>query len=550
MMPYRCTGYVPSRSIAARWLSTLKANVLRLLLVSLCFPGTPFLLLAPAERQVLARSSLLLDGGNPYHYTLSELQASLPQPVLEQHSAWVDMYWGAWQILTAHILSGTPQNGFVAYYMDPAFNGDIFLWDTVFMTMFARYGASMFPVMASLDNFYLKQQANGFIARQFKGTNGEPYEGPDNPNSINPPLLSWGEWEYYEVTGDKSRFKMVLPRLVKSYDWIKAHRTNENGLYWNTGLGSGMDNSPQHSVCDTCFEEGQDWIDMSSQQALNALMISRIAGMTGEARTEQRFQEEYRALKQLINTHMWSSQDGTYYPVKYGRFVPVKTLGNFWPLLAQIADEQQAAQLVKHLLNPNEFYREHPFPSLAASDPRFNSATGNYWRGGVWAPTNYMVLRGLDLYGNEEIAHQAAMRDIQNVARVYQKTGTLWENYAPDSASQGSPARPRFVGWSGNFAITELIENVLGFQVDAPNQTLTWRLALTEHNGIKRLHIGANTISLIAEPRASDDERPHITVQAEQPFTLKLDLPRLGTFTQVFQAGDWRWTPGTQPQNM
>ncbi|GHO58557.1 MGH1-like glycoside hydrolase domain-containing protein [Ktedonobacter robiniae] len=495
----------------------------------------------------LSRSTRLADGGNPYHYTLEQLQAALPQPILDNHPQWITMYWGAWQILTKHILAGTPENGFVSYYMDPAFNGDIFLWDTVFMSMFARYGRDLFPVTASFDNFYRKQDADGFIARQFKGTSGLPYQGKNDPNSINPPILSWGEWEYYQLSGDSSRLKTVLPRLIKFYTWVKTHRTNSDGLYWNTGVGSGMDNSPEHTVCDTCIEPGQDWIDMSAQQALNALSISRIAQAVGNTQLASQFQQEYAHLKNLINQRMWSKQDGMYYPIKDGQQRLVKTIGSFWPLLAQLADTNQVSRLIKeHLLNPNEFYREHPFASLAATDPHYNAATGNYWNGGVWAPTNYMVERGLKLYGEEDTAYQAALQDIDNVYRVYQRTGTLWENYAPDSASQGIPARPNFVGWSGNFAISELLEDIIGLRVDTPAHTLNWRLNLTERNGITNLHFGQNVVSLVAEQRQNASDTPHLTVQALQPFTLKLSLPGGKTFAQTFTSGKWRWTPDSK----
>src|SRR5262249_55464443 len=133
-----------------------------------------------------------------------------------------------------------------------------------------------------------------------------------------------------------------------------------------------------------------------------------------------------------------------------------------------------------------------------------------------------------------------------NVYRVYQRTGTLWENYAPDSASQGIPARPNFVGWSGNFAISELLEDVIGLRVDAPAHTLHWRLNLTERNGITNLHFGQNVVSLVAEQRQNAGDTPHLTVQALQPFTLNLSLSGGKTFAQTFTSGKWRWTPDSK----
>ena len=30
-----------------------------------------------------------------------------------------------------------------------------------------------------------------------------------------------------------------------------------------------------------------------------------------------------------------------------------------------------------------------------------------------------------------------------------QSTGTVWENYSPDAATPGEPAKPDLVGWTG-----------------------------------------------------------------------------------------------------
>ena len=87
-------------------------------------------------------------------------------------------------------------------------------------------------------------------------------------------------------------------------------------------------------------------------------------------------------------------------------------------------------------------------PSLSADHPEYDPG-GGYWLGGVWPPTNYMILRGLGRAGYNDLAHEISREDLDNVVRVYKDTGTLWENYAPERAAQGNRAKDDFVGWSG-----------------------------------------------------------------------------------------------------
>ena len=47
-------------------------------------------------------------------------------------------------------------------YIDTAYNGNIFMWDSAFITLFGQYGRKAFDFMGTLDNFYAKQHVDGF----------------------------------------------------------------------------------------------------------------------------------------------------------------------------------------------------------------------------------------------------------------------------------------------------------------------------------------------------------------------------------------------------
>ena len=53
-------------------------------------------------------------------------------------------------------------------------------------------------------------------------------------------------------------------------------------------------------------------------------------------------------------------------------------------------------------------------PALAADEPGY-TPDGQYWNGAVWAPTNYMVVKGLQDYGFEDDAE----KNLGQVPRQY-----------------------------------------------------------------------------------------------------------------------------------
>ena len=129
------------------------------------------------------------------------------------------------------------------------------------------------------------------------------------------------------------------------------------------------------------------------------------------------------------------------------------------------------APFVAHLEDPRAFKRPHRVPSLSADHPAYD-ARGGYWKGAVWAPTTYMVLRGLTEVGRDALAHEIGRNHLDNVVAVFEKTGTVHENYAPESAAPGTPSKRDFVGWTGLPPIAVLLEYVFGLRPDAPARRL------------------------------------------------------------------------------
>jgi len=385
-----------------------------------------------------------------------------------------EMYRAALASARRHVRN-EPGSVFGKPFVDAAFSRNIFLWDTCFIACYAKYHPDLLPVANALDNFYAVQDADGYICREYDH-DGRPVWPKAHPVSINPPLLAFAELELFQQSGDAARLRRVYPALKRNFDYLAAYLVREDGLCFNDALGSGMDNIPRHP--DGWQDDGQGirltreqplpfdykglhpaWnvqgraVDTSCQMALCAENLAQVARLAGRPQDADGFMRFHAAMREAINRHCWSEEDGFYYDLAYGKQIRRKHIGMFWALLAGVVPAERLAPLVRHLADPASFWRTVPIPALPANQEGY-SPDGDYWLGGVWAPTNYAVLRGLQRYGQHALANTLAHRYYAAVAEVYRSTGTFWENYAPDAARPGQPAKPDFCGWSAIAPIT------------------------------------------------------------------------------------------------
>ena len=464
----------------------------------------------------------------------------LPKPILGSNPEYVDLYYATWQMAWNKISKGTAKNGFSKQYMDEGFNELIYQWDTCFMAAYGVYARHIFPVMPSIDNFYKKQRNDGYIQRIYRETTGKQVTEPTKEEPmVNPPLFAWIELRYYRITGDDSRLRRVLPVLINYFNWIDNNCVSpqKNGLFYTTLMGSGMDNLPRHDIEKGC------WIDFSSQQALAAKSIAEIAKIINNKKIETEFTAKHHQITDSLNANCWDDSQLFYFDItKNDTLCRTKHIGAFWPLLAEIAVNNRDQLLVNSLLNPDEFWRPHLVPALSADDPYYQKK-GHYWRGSVWAPTNYMLIKGLEKYGYYDLADDIALNHVKNVEHVYyffkpneqniafeeryaDSYNTIWECYSAELKEPATRwdnifyARQDFVGWSGLGPIAMLIENVLGIWIDGQHNSIKWRIQRQDIHGIENIQLCDQFVGLICRPYPKKLE---IEVTAKKPFILKIE---------------------------
>lgn len=509
--------------------------------------------------------------------TFEQARPLLPEPVLEKKPEYIESYWHAWEIAFRHLHVPSTESGLVSNFVDAAFNDNIFMWDTAFITMFCNLAHPYVPGIRSLDNFYCKQMDDGEIPRELVRRTGENYERwvnhdrkplhsyfhhhykhrglgqtsdpayeqmykPDlgrepkeapyfTLDNLNHPIMAWAELESYKHTGDGERLRQVWPPLLKYYEAMCEHLYNRFGLFVTDWAS--MDNSPRNEYLGS-------GVDISCEMTLFARNLAEIAQVlqeqsaaAGDEPGRQVYAEHIGRLiadaakfSESINRYMWDEANGFYYDVQAdGRRAPVKTIAAFWAMLAEVASREQADRLAAYLEDPKTFKRKHRVPVVAADEPGYNPQ-GGYWRGSVWAPTNTMVIRGLEKYGYHQLAAEIALNHLDAVVQVLCDTGSIWENYPPDEISSGDADRKDFVGWSGIGPILYLLEYAIGIKADAVRKELHWTIPATDGAvGCKRYWFAGITVDLLATHRP--DGSVLVEAESDAPVTLHIQFGEL-----------------------
>ena len=419
--------------------------------------------------------------------------------------AWIQDCWnngseksGAYSASSGSSSSSVPLEGkFFSYPQTQA----VYQSDAILSSFFLVYSNKIYQAHPSLDLFYNRQEPNGAIRCAYDINTGAPVVDRDNPEGMGIPLFAWAEHNIYHKSANKKRVKDVLPILCKYSVWIESVFKKPNGLYKAPLNATGMSNSPRG---DAYYA-----MDFNTMMAINMLYISALADILNDKETSFQYKRQYFSLKTRINSLMYNPADGFYYDInKSEKQIPVKTIAGYWPLLAEIPNDEKAEHIIEKLSNPNFFGTAHPFPSLSVSEKDFDE-TGRGYRGSVYPHLTFMVVKGLERYQRWDLARECAIRhvyfmlDSMNPDGNHHR-GNLWEAYMPNKEGpakwpgKNAFPRPQYLSYDALSTICLTIENIVGLSISLPRKTVAWVIPNLEIMGVENLSLKNNMITILS----------------------------------------------------
>jgi hypothetical protein len=312
------------------------------------------------------------------------------------------------------------------------------------------------------------------------------------PCQIMDPHFYWSMWEMYSRLPDPRQQRdfaaMVYPLLKETYRvWTTQVDTDGNLL---CSTPNNWDDNPR---ADLLFKELPDrpgwnswWNDWARGSRANALndpasssqlgygpvvmeRLARILGKNEEADDwAKQFQRHVRAIDSL-----WDEKSG-YWIVTYRGTLKDRVLTSsiLYPVFTDLCRDPARIRRVieSHILNPAEFNGRFPIPTVAYNDPRYYKQmpphadlTGGLWRGNIWLPEAWIIVKGLYKYGYEAEARDMARRLIDMMSHQAASTPQYPQfAYSPaewyDSRT-GLAQNNRAFSWTSAVALDFLLGN-------------------------------------------------------------------------------------------
>ncbi len=349
------------------------------------------------------------------------------------------MHGGVWP-------SAPPQNGYFAFWA----------WDSwKHAVILARFEPEL--AKDQIRAMFDYQNAVGMVPDAVRIDSTQNYWG-----CTKPPLASWAVQAVYEHTGDLDFVAEMFPQLMDYHRWRYAYRDHEhNGLceYGSTdgthqdgGNDSGMDNAARFD--DAVMEPNgpgaytfnQESVDLNSYLYQEKLFLAGFADLLDQPAIAAELRAEAATLLAAIRQKMFDPVSGYFYDIRTPdeSFVNLQGPEGWTPLWTGVATPEQAAQVVKVMMDPSKFATYLPFPTLAADEPQFNPWIG-YWRGMVWIDQSYFAIAALKRYGYDDEADEMTRRLFVNATGMIDTTASFRENYSP---LNGNGSRGENFSWS------------------------------------------------------------------------------------------------------
>jgi hypothetical protein len=312
------------------------------------------------------------------------------------------------------------------------------------------------------------------------------------PSQNMDPHFYWSMWEMYSRLPDSRQQRdfatMVYPLLKETYRvWTTQVDTDGNLL---CSTPNNWDDNPR---ADLLFKElpdrpgwnswWNDWARGSRENALNdpasssqlgygTVVLGRFARILGKNQEANDWAKQFQRHVQAINS-LWDEESG-YWIVTYRGTLKDRVLTSsiLYPVFTDLCrDPARIRRVIEtHILNPAEFNGRFPIPTVAYNDSRYykqmpphEDVAGGLWRGNIWLPEAWIIVKGLYKYGYEAEARDMARRLIDMMSHQAASTAQYPQfAYSPAEwydSRNGLAQNNRAFSWTSAVALDFLLGN-------------------------------------------------------------------------------------------
>jgi len=353
----------------------------------------------------------------------------------------------------------------------------IFDWDTYFFTLMAAMENKELAYANAIAVTHEKTEA-GFIP------NFGSADDDKSRDRSQPPVGSMAVRELYRQFREKWIVEYLYDDLLTWNRWFANNRMIANGqLCWGStpfkpragkrwetdgvnerfgaALESGLDNSPMYD--DMPFNKTTHLMELADVgltglYIMDCEALADLADVTGRSEGRE-LRERAEKSKQGLE-EMWDEDFGLYCNKRTdtGEYSHRISATNFYALFSDKVSAERADRMMKeHFFNPAEFYGEYIIPMCARNDPAYKDQ--EYWRGRIWAPTNFLAYLAMRCHGLDGPRRVLAEKGLSLLMKEWQGKGHVHENYNGDTG-EGCDVKnsDKFYHWGGLLSYIALME--------------------------------------------------------------------------------------------
>lgn len=258
-----------------------------------------------------------------------------------------------------------------------------------------------------------------------------------------PPFLTSFIFDvYYAYNPGKDWLKKMIKVAKLEYEtvWMGVKKPNERQVYRE--LSRYYDINYLHDLAEA--ESGWDMTPRFSRRALNYLPVdlnallykyevdfAKAANLLGEKREAAKWDDRSTQRKAVMDELMWDRPKGLYFDFNFvkQKRSSISSLATFYPLFANMVDDNQAALLVKAVRRFENKGGLTTTDALPMGQFVFGSMPTQWAYPNGWAPLHYITVRGLEQYGYHKDARRIAMKWLKTNLNWFNEHKVFLEKY-------------------------------------------------------------------------------------------------------------------------